>query len=57
MPNEPRICPPGCPYLNAPSAQGGCDVCRLGEEEERREREEFQRRQEESEICQLNLED
>jgi hypothetical protein len=30
--DEPRICPPGCPYLNGNSSFWGCDDCLLAED-------------------------
>jgi hypothetical protein len=31
-PNEPRICPAGCPYLDAGSDPWGCENCRRSED-------------------------
>jgi hypothetical protein len=31
-PNEPRICPAGCPYIDADSDPWGCENCRRDED-------------------------
>lgn len=30
--SEPRICPPGCPYLDPGADPWGCDDCKLFED-------------------------